>query len=131
MKILLNTVENPTPELKTFSTRVKTYMTGKLNVEIVENRDITKSVEYALVVNVGYDYRIMSETFKLLYKFNPQTKIVFINPAGESWFPEFNALVRKSADYMGVDVECLNNVEDFWSLNNFEKFFDFLHKSAS
>lgn len=132
MKVLINYPENPNKDIKAFHARVKTYLKSKSGVEVIENRDVSKPAEYALIINIGYDYRIIAETFKILTRFNIQnpTKLVFLNPAGDGWYKEFNILAQKAIDDMGCEPRIFEYVEDFWSVNNFEKSFDFFHKSV-
>lgn len=131
MKVLINYPESPSKDLYAFISRVKTYLKSKSGVEVIENRDVSKPAEYTLIVNLGYDYRIIAETFKILTRFNIQnpTKVIFLNPAGEGWYQEFNVLTQKAIDYMGCEPEVFKYVEDFWSVNNFETNFEFLYKT--
>lgn len=134
MKVLINCVDKKIKPYDSILERTKKHLVSKEGVEVVENKDITKPSDYALIVNIGFDYRIISEVYKFLSKFNAKTtptKLIFLNPAGDTWYKEFNILTQKAIDEMGCDPSVYDNIEDFWSMHNFEKFFDFFYKAYS
>lgn len=130
MKVLITHTEKPSKDIKLFYARARDYLKSLNSIEVIEHKDVAKPADYAMVVFVGVDFRIVAETFKCLHKFSPTTQIVFLNPAGDGWQKEFNALALKVVDLNEPSADIFKNIEEFWSLHNFEKYADFKLKQV-
>lgn len=130
MKVLITHTEKPSKDIKSFYARARDHLKSLDSVEVIEAKEVTKPSEYAMIVFVGVDFKIVAETFKCLHKFSQTTQIVFLNPAGDGWQKEFNALALKIIDLAPPSADIFKNIEEFWSLHNFEKYADFKLKQV-